>query len=183
MIYYSIPFNTNKDIAVYYNDFMKILPSEDDFACFIDGDAMFTTTFYGKQLEEIVALYPDCGLFWAVTNRIGCYWQIAEDVDQKNNDISYHRTFGQLQLEKHQNIANKVVLTGPEPTFGSGFFILTQKKHWLGVGGFRGDGMLKVDNNYHSDSIKHNKESRLMRGVYIYHWYRYGTKNISHLKK
>lgn len=81
MIYYGIPYDQDKNIGVYYNRFMSILPEETDFACFVDGDTIFTTPFYGKQIDEITKKNPDCGLFYAVTNRIGCPWQIAEGVN------------------------------------------------------------------------------------------------------
>ena len=37
-----------KNIGCAYNKFMEILPSDDDFACFIDHDAMFLQMIFLK---------------------------------------------------------------------------------------------------------------------------------------
>ena len=42
-IYYSTPFNSDKNIGVYYNDVMNLLPNDSDYMVFVDGDTIFTT--------------------------------------------------------------------------------------------------------------------------------------------
>lgn len=176
MIYYGVPYDLDKNIGVYYNRFMSMLP-DDDFACFVDGDTIFTTPFYGKQIEEIVQQNRDCGLFYAVTNRIGCPWQIAEGVNQVTDNIRYHREFGTRQFEKYGHDARTVT----EDYAASGFFMLVQKRIWKDVGGFKTDGMLGVDNDFHDRARRAGHVIRQMRGVYLYHWYRGGTNDILHL--
>ena len=47
MIYTHIAFaqsDCEKNIGCAYNQFMEILPNDDDCACFVDHDAMFTTS-------------------------------------------------------------------------------------------------------------------------------------------
>lgn len=177
MIYYSMPFDTGKQIARYYNAFMELLPSDDDFACFIDGDASFTTVYYGRQLAEAVAAYPTCGLFYAVTNRIACPWQIAPSVNRQSNDMAYHRSFGKKLADLHGNQCDLVNHAAP----ASGFFMLIKKELWRKLNGFRGEGMLKVDNHFYDDCRQAEQPIRLMKGVYLYHWYRFDTKAAAHL--
>ena len=112
MIFYSIPYNTNKNIGKYYNDFMRILPNDDDYACFVDGDTIFTTENYGNIIEEITKEYSHIGCFTATTNRVGCEWQIAPKVDMKNNDMRYHRVFGYKTQKEYKT---HCIVTGKQP--------------------------------------------------------------------
>ena len=180
MIFYSIPYDINKDIGKYYNAFMEKL-SEDDYACFIDGDAMFTTNTFGTQLYDIVNKYKDVGYFTCYTNRVACKWQILDIVNKKNNDTEYHRNIGlKLQKEKYDqctDVTNNKYLM-------SGVLILIRKSEWQSVGGFDENGMIGVDNNFHDKMKKHNYKLYRMDGVYVYHWYRNNIwKNHNHLLK
>lgn len=178
IIHFNSPWSSRKQIADAYNSFMAILPRDEDFACFTDGDTMFTTVGFGRQLEEIVAAHPQCGLFYAVTNRIWCPWQKAPGVDPANHDMIYHREFGQNLAALHGSRTELISHHLP----ASGFLILVQKRLWLKVGGFRGNGMLRVDNFLYEDVLRAGEEIRLMPGVYLYHWYREGNNTVAHLQ-
>jgi hypothetical protein len=52
MTYYFTPYATDKDIGSYYNKCMELL-QDNDYACFVDGDARFTTNYFGSHIEEI----------------------------------------------------------------------------------------------------------------------------------
>ena len=97
MIYYSIPYSTEKNLGKYYNDFMKVLPNDDDFACFVDGDTIFSTPNYGHIIQSVVDENPEVKLFTCYTNRIGCKWQVAPGIDIDSNDMKYHRDFGNMR--------------------------------------------------------------------------------------
>lgn len=169
MIQYVIPYNTDKNLGISYNESMENLKNEDDFCCFLDGDATFTTYFFGKQISDIVAKYPGVGCFTCYTNRIGCKWQILPDINNKSNDISYHRTIGQTQYDTHYD--DCVDMTNAVPVM-SGVLMLIRKKEWLDVGGFTTKGMLGIDGNYHRALINKSHKVYRMNGVYVYHWYR-----------
>jgi hypothetical protein len=184
VIYYSIPYNTEKNIGKYYNDFMEILPNDDDFACFVDGDTIFTTSNYGHIIQGVVNEHPDIGFFTCYTNRIGCPWQIAPGVDQETNDINYHRNFG-LSLQTQYGTMCEDVTTVKINDISylmSGVLILLQKKVWQKIGKFAENGMLGVDNDLHRKIQNNNEKLFIMKGVYLYHWYRWPDfKNTSHL--
>jgi hypothetical protein len=173
-IYYSIPWDTDKDIGKYYNAFMNII-GENDYACFIDADSCFTTCFYGKQIEDIVNKYPECGFFTAVTNRLGNPTQLAGKWD--SDDIKEHRIFGeQLAKEKYDKIKSISI--------GCGVLILISKKVWKKIGGFKETGILGVDNYLYIEACKKGEKIYLMTGVYLYHWYRGGNRgDVKHLLK
>ena len=171
MIYYNIPWNTQKNLGKAYNNFMKMLPGEKDFACFIDADASFTTYFFGKQIEQVIEAHPECGVFTAMTNRVGCTYQIQPGVNPTNNDMAYHRAMGEKvwneNLTRITDISNV-----PRGTVMSGVLILIRKDIWQDIGGFKEDGMLGIDSDLHWRCMDHAQKVYLMRGVYLYHWYR-----------
>lgn len=182
MIYYNIPFRSDKDLGKAYNDFMKLLPNDEDFACFVDADTIFTTLDYGVIIEQVVKENPEVGCFVSMTNRVNCMWQVHPGVDPKNNDMEYHRKFGK-QLQSILGTKCIDVTNKPHDSVLSGFLILISKKVWKKIEGFKeGIGMLGVDNDLHYRIQTHGEKLFLMEGIYLYHWYRYPDfKNISHL--
>ena len=173
MIYYSIPWNTEKNIGVYYNQMMKLV-DEDDYVCFIDGDATFTTTFFGKQLEDIVSKYKECEFFTCVTNRVGCSWQVSGDLP--SNNIEEHRKYGKILYD---DFYDSVTQIQDQVNALSGVLILISKKLWKDIGGFKEDGMLGIDNDFYFKALSQNRIIYRMDGVYLYHWYRGGDMSRS----
>lgn len=168
MIHYIIPWNSEKNIGKSYNSSMELV-SDEDYICFIDADACFTTHFFGKQLEDIVEKYPESGFFTCYTNRVGCPWQIYGD--SKSNDISYHREVGKNLYDNFYDSVTQIV----DPVNAlSGVLILISKKLWMDIGGFEEKGMLGIDNEFYFKAISQNKIIYRMDGVYVYHWYRGG---------
>lgn len=168
MIHYIIPWNTEKNIGIAYNTSMQIV-GENDFVCFLDADACFTTSFFGKQLEDIVTKYPESEFFTCYTNRVGCPWQLYGD--QKTNDIAYHRQIG---LELYNNSYDSVTQIQDPVNALSGVLILISKRLWLNLGGFNENGMLGIDNEFYFKALSQNQIIYRMNGVYVYHWYRGG---------
>jgi len=149
---------------------MELL-KDNDYACFVDGDAMFTTQYFGKQLECIITKYPDCGLFTAVTNRIGCKWQRV--FDWHENDLLKHREFGKkLQDEKYTDVLDVSNVTRREVM--GGVLILIKKSTWNKLGKFPELGMLGIDNAIHWQAMNHGEKVYCMTGVYMMHYYRNG---------
>ena len=170
-IFYTIGWNSEKNIGSYYNDFMKLLP-DNAWMCAIDGDAMFTTVDFGKQLELIIENYPECGCFTAMTNRIGCLWQQQPGVLWDENNIDKHRKIGHSVQASNYLTIQDVSHVPTEEVLG-GVLILLSKKIWREIGGFKKTGLLGVDNDLHWKCMEHHKKVYLMKGVYLYHWYRW----------
>ncbi|MFH1231538.1 MAG: glycosyltransferase domain-containing protein [Planctomycetota bacterium] len=169
-IYYSMPWNNDQNVGAYYNSFMKLL-GDDDYACFIDGDTIFTTVHYGKQIYDIVTQNPNCRLFTAMTNRVQCKYQVVDGIDKDNNDMVYHRELGEkLFAEKYDEVQD-ISLKGKYEAM-SGVLILIKKSLWKELGGFK-DGFLTVDNDIMWKVQAKNEKILLMDGVYLYHWYRF----------
>lgn len=178
MIYTYIPYSPKKlgnNLGWAYNNFMNLL-QEDDWACFLDHDATFTTRYWYHQLEDIIFKYPNIGLYTVLTNRIGQHKQLVNGVDKENHDIKYHRQIGKQLYDDYYDVI--LDLNNPNQLL-SGVIILISKKTWKKVGGFI-DGFLGVDNDIHKKCLSNNIKVGLMAGVYVYHWYR-GDGDISHL--
>lgn len=181
MIYYSIAFDSTKNVGKYYNQFISILPNDDDYACFIDGDATFTTYTFGKQLEDVVEQYPEAGVFVGITNRVGCKWQVAKDVKHESNDIAYHRQVGQA-LQDNKYLYCEDVTYKPKLEVLSGVLMMIKKSAWKIIGGIKDEGMLGIDNDVHWKCQEHDIKIYKMEGFYVYHWYRgEDPKNKQHL--
>lgn len=179
MIYYFTPYSLEKDLGKCYNDMMELLPNDDDYACFTDGDAMFTSHDFGHQIQRYTEVYPDCPLFTAMTNRVGTDYQCVKDAWDENN-ISYHWKFGTaLRKSPTKTAIEDITLSTPI----SGVLILIRKKEWKEVGGFQsGKGMLGIDNSIHYKMRDAGYPIYLMKGVYILHYYRDGQQqNKQHL--
>ena len=179
MIYYSVPFNSDKNIGAYYNQFMEILPHDDDWGVFFDSDTMFTTSDFGLLVEGAVERYKDSSAFTCYTNRVDCRWQIAPGIDKRTNDMSYHRDFG---LEIKNKYGSDCIQIGTNSQLMSGMFLAVKKSAWEKCGGFVEKGMLGVDNWFHQKLNETGQKFYLIKGLYLYHWYRNnGVEGKSHL--
>jgi len=174
MIHTCIPYapkETGKNLGAAYNTFMAMLP-EGDWACFLDHDAMFTTSDWYPQLEAIIETlprtHPDAGLLTACTNRIGNDEQIIfrkSSREARNHDMHFHRAVGKRRQEEYGlrlREANRLI---------SGVVLLLSKEVWKKTTGFA-DGFLKVDIDIDRQIRELGFKTFIMDGVYCYHYYR-----------
>lgn len=170
MIYTFIPYSEERPpkLGDVYNKFMELLPKNDDWACMVDHDVMFTRKNWFHQLNDIIKKYPEYDCFVAKTNRIGCPWQKINDLEN-SDDIKEHKKLGKKIQGKYYD--GVVDVTNIFPF--SGFMMLVKKKAWKKVKFTNGkDGMAGVDNNFHKELKKARFKIGLMTGVYLYHWYK-----------
>ena len=179
-VYFTSPWRDDKNIGIYCNDFMSKLGTN-DFACIIDGDSVWTTFFYGKQINDIIKEYPECSLFSCMTNRVACSHQVVAGIDWFNNDMKYHREIGEYlfrtKYKKISDVSNFEINKAP-----SGVMMLIKKTLWNKIGGFYKEGCLDVDNKLFYAAQKAKEPIYIMQGCYLYHWYRNGIiNNMAHL--
>lgn len=150
------------------------------WVCFVDGDAVFTTYHWGDHIQKTVKAHPECKAFTCVTNRVGCGWQKVDVQD--TNDYRYHREVGERRW-KVFGTATEDVSNVHRHNVMSGVMILLHRDLWKKIGGFKEDGMLGIDSDFHWRIQKHKERLYLMKGVYLYHWYRGGNRGKKdHLK-
>ena len=70
-----LPAVPGKNLGFAYNELMARLHDE-DWACFLDHDACFTTYGWYPQLEDITARLTEPCILTAMTNRVGSRWQL-----------------------------------------------------------------------------------------------------------
>lgn len=180
-IFENTPYNSEKNLIKSYNSFMELLPN-DAWALFRDGDTLFLDSFYGTLIEEAIINNPDTDFFTCMTNRIYCSYQKHEEY--LGDDVRKHRIISNNLKEKHKGVYLDIT---NETKKISGMVMVLSKKSWLKIGGFKefsnGYGnMLGVDNKLHIDLKDNGFKLKLIKGLYVYHWYRGGIKDDSHLK-
>lgn len=181
LIHYTTPYSKEKKLYEAYNAAIAVI-GENDWCFFIDGDAMFTTHDFGDVVSEYITAYPHTGCFVAMTNRVGSGRQLHNEYS--GDDVVKHRDIGQrLRDEKKNEIEN---YTKPQPCHFSGVGFCLSKKTWKGIGGFEpyneGSGILGVDSKIHQKLYENGYDTLIMKGLYLYHWYRGGNNYKHHLK-
>lgn len=167
-IEYFQPFSIFKKIGSAYNTSMNRL-RDDEYGVFTDADTIFTTPDYGNCIAANILRYPKVRCFTAMTNRVGCTYQIPDDVDVVTNDYMYHRNYGiARQKEFYYKVQNVAKLNYPF----SGFFMIFRKDLWNEIGGAREDGMLGTDTNLYRKVVKNGDKILMLKGVFLYHFYR-----------
>ena len=179
MIYYTVPYDSNKNIGEYYNNFVDIVPNDNDYICFIDADTIFTIPNYGHVIESAIKSYPDVDCFTCYTNRVNCKWQVPDGCDISTDDYKYHRNFGEKLFE---NYGSECIDMTKSQLF-SGMFFIIKKSSWIKIGGAISKGMLGIDNNIQQKLINNGMKLYLIKGLYVFHWHRgsCNNNNINHL--
>ena len=161
-----IPWNSNKDIGKSYNTLMSCI---EDWVIFIDHDVLLVNPFWHSIcISAIKKVGNDAGWITCYTNRIGCIQQRISGVNEKSDDIKYHRNFAKQVYEKNKG---KIVDITDSKYVLSGFFILTNKKVWEKSGKFKEEGFFTVDNAYHRSVVSAGFRLYLMTDLYVYHSY------------
>ena len=152
-----------------YNNFMELIPNDEDWVCFLDHDATFTYPKWYSQMEDIIQKHNDYGMFTCMMNRVGLNYHIPEGIDKDNHDIVYHRAVGRQLAETYYS--DITPLNNVNGWYLSGVLMLIKKKTWIDINGCP-DGFLGVDNEIHRRCIVNGIKVGRMNGVYLYHWYR-----------
>ena len=161
----AIAFDVDRNLGRAYNEIMSTLRPE-DWACFLDHDAVFTSRRWYSQLLEAIAANPQAGLITAVTNRIGRKSQIAPGAPD-GHDMLEHFAFGAKLAAEHGASVRDVTRDSPI----SGVVMCLSHETWEAMGRFK-DGMMGVDNRAHRDVAAIGKRVLLMPGLYVQHFYR-----------
>lgn len=178
MVYYFKPYAIDGNYGAACNQYMQLLPSDEDWGCIIDGDTCFLTSDWGHQIQEIIDREPDTGLFTCITNRVGNLKQCYQEIISNDPNILYHIEIAEELSKEQRHTTNWLY------NVISGHLMLVKKKTWKEIGGFK-DGVLGVDNDF-SRKILHNGHNIvLMEGLYLFHKYRIhkGIHDKSHLPK
>ena len=164
-----VAYDTEQNLGRFYNSAMELL-ADDDWAVFIDSDAMFVQDDWGHKIQRVIKQNPDYGFFTCLTNRVGCEWQLADDVDRNDHYIPYHKDQGEKIADAGDAVED---VTDYLPM--SGVCMIIQKKVWDQIGGAK-DGFYGVDNDLHRKSADRGIKVGLINSLYIYHLYKGGAE-------
>lgn len=158
------PFSTSLNIGGEYNKCISELPND----CYIalrDGDTMFLTPDWGKQIEEIITANPDYDLITSMTNRIGI------------PDLCMNKMFDDDRIGHHISCAKVLAFTSRtivEPTFlAPGMLMIFHKLVWVKAGGFE-ENTIFFDKRFSKAVTKYGGKIGVARGLYLFHLYRWG---------
>lgn len=168
-IWYSTPGRGDKNIGKAFNDFCSLIKDDEDWICLRDGDTMFLQPFWTKQIEDVIAKHgSEYQLFGCMTNRLNDGHQLHLGKRSEETDIMYHKQVADYYFKDHYDEV------GDAP-FVAGMFLLFQKKLW--------NEIKFLENSIHfdrlfSESVKgKGYKIGLLKGLYIFHYYRMGSSN------
>ena len=164
MIHTMMPFALDMNLGRAYNESMALLPRDDDWAVFLDHDAIWTTREWYRQITEAVATVPEAGVITAVASRGWQRWQCT-GVQENNHDMAFHRKIGKGMTKV------RTLLDVTEASGIAGVVMVVQKRKWREVGGFV-DGLFCVDHGMHFAMADAGYRVYVHEGLYVYHWRR-----------
>lgn len=183
MIFDIIPYSTEKNLGVAYNQAIAALP-DDAHICLRDGDTCWLTPDYGVHLAEYVRLHPNAVLTcW--TNRINeKAEQQAKGTLRECSEMKIHIAAADIYKSQLYNVT-------PLHGFVSGFCLVFPKSLWQQhkfaekqVYEDRGPhNLLGVDNDWTNRVRAAGVPVLRMNGIYMWHTYRLltGDHDKTHL--
>jgi len=177
-IFYFVPYSLEKNIGKAYNQYMALLPNDNDWGVLMDGDTMFLTFDWGHAIAEVIKKIPDAGIITCYTNRIAK--NKVQLYGEDSTDIIIHRAIAKKLDKENRGSYRKIHQRI------SGFFMAIQKKTWKEVGKFPEipKKILDIDGLFSRKILTAKKDIYLMQGVYKLHYYRMaeGPKYKDHLR-
>jgi len=159
-----IPWSNDNNIGKAYNESMKSIT---DWALLLDHDIfMLNPDWYHILCAVAERLGHQAGWICGRTNNTFCGTQLDRTAP-KNHDLMAHLKHAKKCHLLHGT--HPVQWTSGTPL--SGYMILTHRKAWEDVGGFK-DGLLGVDNTYHMDLRKKGYKAYVLPGLYLYHMHK-----------
>jgi hypothetical protein len=179
MIYFFTPYIKN-DLGQAYNHYCNLVPNDDDWITFVDGDIMQLHLDWGEKWTTILNQNDNAGIVTCMTNRITPFnkEQRVEGMYDET-DILKHKQYS-LDLFQDKKFSVKQMT---DPNHFSGFFFSFKKRTWREAGGFI-PGILKVDSTFYKKVLKLKKSCLVAEGFYVLHYYRLleGFEYTDHLK-
>jgi hypothetical protein len=170
MIYFFNPYSFEKKLFQAYDMYMDLIKS-DDWACFTDGDTCFFENNFGHQVKSYIEKYPDTGLFTSYSSRCAYSYMVPKDTNQDSDSIRYHR---QRSAEIYNRLDGQVKEIDNHI---AGHLICIKKSTWQTIRQellkvIDGANLLGVDTQISNEIRAHGLKIRLMRGIYLFHYYR-----------
>lgn len=170
-VWFSNPYDPGKDIGAALNEFCENIPSDDDWIVLQDGDIMYLTPDWGKQIYDALARNgSDYDLIGCMTNRLGGTTQLVSGMYDVTDISKHHEVAVKLAAEKW-------AVVEPIKQGIAGMFMAFRKSTWAKHRFKEGDyGAVKFDTEFGKAVMNGGGKVGLMRGLYVFHIYRLWAK-------
>ncbi len=178
-VWYSNPYSTDKNIGKGLNEFCELVP-DDDWICLQDGDMMYLTSDWGKQIEDVVkGVGNEFGLIGCVTNRLGRSIQRIGEMNNDHDILNHYKIANEIK-ENNYGIVEDIT----DKKFIAGLFMLFPKSVWKECKFV--ENSISFDDSFSKLVRSKGYKLGLMKGLYVYHLYRgwsdNPTKERAHLR-
>lgn len=183
MIWFFTPYSFNKKLFEAYDAYMQLVTNEEDWVCMMDGDVAFLRSDFGHHMQEYISKFPETGIFTCYVSRSRTSWMMPQDHIFNETNILRHKE----KADWHFNNQHLDVTEINQRIIGC--LMLMKKSTWLLI---REDvavkcadkEILSVDSVISLQVIASGLKIRLMKGIYIFHYYRHleGAHSKKHLQ-
>lgn len=179
-IYYQTPYSTSKILGRAYNQACSIIPNDEDWIAFIDGDVCFLNSNWGHIIEQSIKDHPEYQLFTCYASRIKNPQQQYNGISENPNIVNHYdiaQRNAQVNKGKVKELRKLI----------SGHVMIFQKWLWKEIPfqeHTKRGTILGVDNAFSSQVLKRGYKIGLIEDLYVFHYYRlkHGVNYIQHLK-
>ena len=185
MIYEFTPSGTGpklKDYGTALNKHCELVPNDDDWIIIRDQDTMYFPGPYRQIIKEAIEKHPDTGIFGAYTNRIGLSWQRLTPEPSEDSEIMNHYAIAAKRYSKYGSRCTEV----NRPI--AGFFMMFKKSTWKNIKFKEGDFSIHHDAlfdwEFSQRVLGSGLSTRLIEGLYLFHFYRFHQadyRSVKHL--
>lgn len=169
-IQYITPFATDLNIGREYNERIAELPDH----CYIvlrDGDTMFLTSDWGKQIQEIITKNSHYDIIGCMTNRLAIPQQLVPGM------------FDEPDIGKHLETAENLQQFRTEvfkSNMAAGLCLIFHKSVWQKCK-FKENTVI-FDRIFCIDAKLKGFNIGIAKGLYLFHLYRWNKPNPQHYK-
>jgi hypothetical protein len=183
MIWFFTPYAFNKKLFEAFDAYMNLITDNNDWVCTLDGDTAFLCSDFGHHMQEYVNKYPDTGIFTSYVSRSRTPWMMPPNHIFNNTNIIDHKQKAEWHF-KNQHLDVSEINTRV-----IGCLMLMKKSTWLLIRDEVAEKcidkeILSVDTIISKTVIEKGLKLRLMKGIYIFHYYRHleGANSKKHLQ-
>jgi len=162
--------DSGKNFGGYLNRVLGLIPNPDDIIVITDGDVMFLTPYWGKQIEEITEANPDVNVFGCMMNRIGVKLQMLSESEIHNMDVPYQKD---IAIERASGPDRLTVIPTNGPIAAACMWF--RRSVWDQIK-FKEDS-IRFDIEFCFDAKNKCFKLGIASGLYVFHMYRYGSKD------
>jgi hypothetical protein len=180
-VHYFTPGASHRNVEQTYNEACALVTNPTDWICIRDIDTlMFTEPNCFSIIEAAIKKYPTTDLFSCYTNRLGLKYQLHDGKLDDNLDLRHLQKIAQERYDTFGDECEQI----KKPI--AGIFLLFQRSLFDKIkfdGNVVGDDGSFFDYRFTSQVLKLKKTIRLIKGLYVPHYYRAHKhiRNTSHL--